>query len=208
MESASNQQSSNGGANQEAATANKPSLKADTSCASHDSLNAASNESPATTPITSPPYWVHAHSRSFSNVSIESIQDGAITLKDNTDGEDMKNKACWARSVYIEDYVIINGSRTGIGAFVTWNITVETLHGGSIRIRKRFSEFDDLRERLLQTFPYSAGTIPPLPPKSVISKFRPKFLENRRAGLQYFLNCVLLNPEFSGAPVLKDFLFS
>jgi hypothetical protein len=92
-----------------------------------------------------------------------------------------------------------------------------------MRIRKRYSEFDDLRDKLLQTFPYSEGAMPPLPPKSVISKFRPKFLENRRIKLQYFLkwvqclsdwgvtnwnSCILLNPEFSGSPVLKEFLFS
>jgi PX domain len=59
-----------------------------------------------------------------------------------------------------------------------------------MRIRKRYSEFDDLRSKLLQTFPYSAAAMPPLPPKSVISKFRPKFLENRRAKLQYFLKWV------------------
>lgn len=56
-----------------------------------------------------------------------------------------------------------------------------------MRIRKRYSEFDELRERLLETFPRSTAAMPELPPKSVISKFRPKFLENRRAGLQYFL---------------------
>jgi hypothetical protein len=61
------------------------------------------------------------------------------------------------------------------------------LQGSSFRIRKRFSEFDGLRDRLLQTFPNSTAAMPPLPPKSVISKFRPKFLETRRVGLQYFL---------------------
>jgi len=77
-----------------------------------------------------------------------------------------------------------------------------------MRIRKRYSEFDDLRDKLLQTFPLSEAAMPQLPPKSVISKFRPKFLEHRRVGLQFFLNCILLNPEFSSSPVLKDFLFS
>lgn len=56
-----------------------------------------------------------------------------------------------------------------------------------MRVRKRYSEFDDLREKLLRTFPNSEASMPVLPPKSIISKFRPKFLENRRAGLQYFL---------------------
>lgn len=115
----------------------------------------------------------------------------------------MKNKGCWAKAVHIEDHVIINGNRTGIGAFIVWNINVETLEvsahylllrhaahkrqGGTMRIRKRYSEFDDLRYKLLKTFPNSEAAMPPLPRKSVISKFRPKFLENRRTGLQYFL---------------------
>lgn len=91
------------------------------------------NDSPVSSPVASPPYWVQSHTRSFSNISVESIPAGAITLQDNTDetSSDTKNKACWARSVYIEDHVIINGSRTGIGAFVVWNITVETLRVGA-----------------------------------------------------------------------------
>jgi len=198
---------SNGSASEGRAGAPKYGLDTNTS-PSNQRPSSDNSDSRVTSPVTSPPYWVQSHQRSFSNISVESVPDGAITLQDNEDGEDAKNKACWARSVYIEDYVIINGSRTGIGAFVVWNITVDTLRGGSMRIRKRYSEFDDLRDKLLQTFPNSKAAMPPLPPKSVISKFRPKFLENRRTGLQYFLNCILLNPEFSGSPVLKEFLFS
>jgi hypothetical protein len=78
-------------------------------------------------PTTSPPYWVQSHTRSFSNISVES-HHGGITLQDNTEGEDSKNDTiCWAKSVHIEDHVVVNGGRTGIGAFVVWNITVETL---------------------------------------------------------------------------------
>jgi len=206
MEAILSQQSNHGRANGEPADTRKQGLS--TTTTSHDEHEGGKIDSPVTSPVSSPPYWVQSHTRSFSNISVESIPAGAITLQDNTDEGDSKNKACWARSVYIEDHVIINGSRTGIGAFVVWNITVETLRGGSMRIRKRYSEFDDLRDKLLQTFPNSKAAMPPLPPKSVISKFRPKFLENRRSGLQYFLNCILLNPEFSGSPVLKEFLFS
>ncbi|KIH94234.1 hypothetical protein SPBR_05854 [Sporothrix brasiliensis 5110] len=82
--------------------------------------------------------------------------------------------------------------------------------GHSFCIYKRYSEFDALRRRLLASFPQArgGGALPPLPPKSVLGKFRPDFLEKRRLGLQYFLNCILLNPEFAGSPVLKEFLFS
>lgn len=67
--------------------------------------------------------------------------------------------------------------------------------------------------------------IPELPRKSVVSRFRPKFLEARKRGLNHFLkcelpsqtailgtdtisSCILLNPEFASSPVLKDFVFS
>ncbi|KAI0178792.1 Phox-like protein [Hypoxylon sp. FL1284] len=168
--------------------------------------------SPVTSPITSPPYWINSHSghtRNVSSTSIESIPVGGITLRDNENSSlDERGSACWAKSVEITDHVTVNGSATNVGAFVVWNIRVETLTGSYMNIRKRYSEFDDFRWRLIRTFPNFEAAVPELPPKSIISKFRPKFLEKRRAGLQYFLNCILLNPEFSGSPVLKEFLFS
>jgi len=200
---AANKRPINGSTDDESASTSTYGFNSTTSGQQETSSDA---DAPVTSPV-SPPYWVQGHQRSVSNISVDSLP-GGITLQDNTDEDDVKNKACWAKSVYIEDHVIINGNRTGIGAFVVWNINVETLQGGTIRIRKRYSEFDDLRYKLLQTFPNSEAAMPSLPRKSVISKFRPKFLENRRTGLQYFLNCILLNPEFSGSPVLREFLFS
>jgi hypothetical protein len=124
MESVLNQRSSNDSPKKELVGA-RYHLNTSPSLRGQEELG---GDSPVTSPITSPPYWVQSHQRSASAISIESIPNGAITLQDNTDGEDAKNNACWAKSVYIEDHVIINGSRTGIGAFVVWNITVETLH--------------------------------------------------------------------------------
>lgn len=62
-----------------------------------------------------------------------------------------------------------------------------------MNIRKRYSEFDEFRRQLVQSFPNSEAAMPALPPKSVISRFRPRFLEKRRAGLQYFLKWVYEN---------------
>ncbi|KAI1378639.1 Phox-like protein [Hypoxylon crocopeplum] len=179
----------------------------------NDAENRSSRDtSPVRSPVTSPPYWINAHSshaRTVSSTSVDSIPIGGITLRDNENSDfDDRGSACWAKSVAVTDYVVVNGSTTNIGAFVVWNIKVETLSGSYMNIRKRYSEFDDFRWRLIRTFPNFEAAVPELPPKSIISKFRPRFLEKRRAGLQYFLNCILLNPEFSGSPVLKEFLFS
>ncbi|KAI0097892.1 Phox-like protein [Nemania sp. FL0031] len=201
-----------------------PTTRLDTSMeeTGNASASADSNDnaqSPITSPITSPPYWpAHGaqdhrsgHGRTVSSASVDSLISAGlgITMRDNENSStDDRGSACWAKSVEVTDYVTVNGSTTNIGAFVVWNIRVETLSGSYMNIRKRYSEFDDFRWRLMRTFPGFEAAVPELPPKSIISKFRPKFLEKRRVGLQYFLHCIMLNPEFSGSPVLKEFLFS
>ncbi|KAG5913846.1 hypothetical protein E4U53_004760 [Claviceps sorghi] len=163
----------------------------------------------STSSVTSPPYWLTTHHQRRNRSADSILPAGAITLRDNETSEhDDRNKACWAASVDIVDYTVVNGGATSVGAFVVWNVRVETMNRSYMNIRKRYSEFDDFRSKLVKTFPNFEAAVPPLPPKSLISKFRPEFLEKRRIGLQYFLNCILLNPEFSGSPVLKEFLFS
>ncbi|CAI6278395.1 unnamed protein product [Periconia digitata] len=185
-----------------------------------------------------PPYW-QKQDHSDNRLSYVSLENGSrptpIRLEDHTDEASEQHKALWAKHVSIDDYVIVgNSPAPAFGAYVVWTVTVQTLDGGPMKIMKRFSEFDDLRERLVKSFPHAASSMPPLPPKSVVcesphfchhpsvasparsvsdidccaARFRPRFLERRRVGLAYFLNCILLNPEFAGSPVLKEFLFS
>ncbi|GES58837.1 PX domain protein [Aspergillus terreus] len=153
-----------------------------------------------------PPYWSHHRNASrTSQTSLEPLPP--ITLEDHTEDPNSEtSRGLWARSVSVDDHVVVQG-KTGIGAYVVWNCTIQTLEGGPITIRMRYSEFDDLRRQLVASFPYARNALPALPPKSVLFKFRPSFLESRRVGLEYFLNCVLLNPEFSSSPIVKDFLF-
>ncbi|EME38286.1 hypothetical protein DOTSEDRAFT_75748 [Dothistroma septosporum NZE10] len=153
-----------------------------------------------------PPFW---HTRRISTASYRSLNQtrpAAIVLEDHSDDRDLQAQSCWARAVSIDEYVVVSGP-TGIGAYVAWHCTVSTLKGGDLSIRKRYSEFDRLREDLVRAFPHAAAMIPELPRKSVVSRFRPKFLDQRRDGLSHFFNCVLLNPEFASSPILKDFIF-
>jgi hypothetical protein len=94
----------------------------------------------AISPVSSPPYWTQSHRRSVSTISVESTPPGGIKLLDNTDGRDNKNEFCWAKAVHIDDHVVINGNRTGIGAFVVWNITVETLNVSNPRHSSSFNQ--------------------------------------------------------------------
>ena len=155
----------------------------------------------------SPPYW--QYQRSVSAATHSSLEP-AITLEDHEIASPMSpsQSALWAKSISIDDYVIIRGNPTGLGDYVVWNCQVETLDGGPMVIRKRYSEFTDLRYELTKRFPNSTrNSLPPLPPKSAIYKFRPQFLEKRRQGLAYFLTCVMLNPEYASSDAVKDFIF-
>lgn len=87
----------------------------------------------STSSVTTPPYWhnLNAHHRrtASSQSSGSMLPAGAITLLDNeTEEQEDRNSACWAKSVEIVDYTIVNGSATNIGAFVVWNVRVETLN--------------------------------------------------------------------------------
>nr|POF26006.1 px domain-containing protein ypt35 [Quercus suber] len=159
-----------------------------------------------------PPFWsTTRHSRSVSTVSYHSLlsqsRPAPILLEDHSEEQHEQTRACWAKSVSIDEYVCVTGP-SGVGAYIVWHCQVETLKGGRLDLRKRYSEFDALRTSLVRSFPHADAMIPQLPRKSVVSRFRPKFLEQRRAGLIHFLNCILLNPEFAASPVLKDFIFS
>ncbi|KAK1809603.1 PX domain-containing protein ypt35 [Friedmanniomyces endolithicus] len=150
------------------------------------------------------PFWTTRHDRSISTVSYHSLlgphRPTPILLEDRSEDSHAASQGCWAQSVALDAHTIVSGP-TGIGAYVVWHCTVRTLQGGDLELRKRYSEFDQLRVDLVRSFPHAEAMIPKLPRKSV-------FLELRKAGLQQFLNYILLNPEFAASPMVKEFVFS
>lgn len=111
----------------------------------------------------------------------------------------------WAKDAVITNYETVQGA-TKAGAYVVWVIHIQKLAGGSMTICRRYSEFVTFRQKLVNAFPKRIREIPELPPKSLIARFRPDFLESRRQGLQYFLLCVLLNPDLGSSECVRDFV--
>ncbi len=72
-----------------------------------------------------PVYWQHQRTESYASVG--NSKPTPITLEDHTEEPSEHSGALWAKSVTILDYVIVSGSRTGVGAYVVWNCRVETL---------------------------------------------------------------------------------
>ncbi|EPS40791.1 hypothetical protein H072_5331 [Dactylellina haptotyla CBS 200.50] len=133
------------------------------------------------------PFQRHRN-RTASGASLTFLQPAPIKLIDHTIEPSERSSAAFARSVIVGDYTIISGSPLRAGAYVVWNCTVETLEGQKFTVIKRYSEFDALRDKLLFAFPNSKAALPQLPRKSVVSRFRTKFLDSRRQGLNYFLS--------------------
>jgi hypothetical protein len=76
-----------------------------------------------------PPYW-QRHERNGSRMS-SYTSDGRptpISLEDHTDETSDQCRVLWAKGVTIDDYVVVSGTAPGLGAYVVWNCTVETLH--------------------------------------------------------------------------------
>ena len=217
------------------------------------SADAAAASTHADCQSAPPVFWTTRHLRTASYHSISHLGPGTIQLEDHSEEQHEQSQGCWARSVTVDDYTVVSGP-SGIGSFVTWHLTVSTLKGGDMSIRKRYvlllllfssrlisyhvhtirtfsmsyasvdgpstclalishsctldavatkqfgsdvadiisrySEFDRLRENLVRSFPHAEGSIPQLPRKSVVSRFRPRFLEQRKNGLSHFIKYV------------------
>jgi hypothetical protein len=74
-----------------------------------------------------PPYW-QRHERHASRMSSYSSALGhRISLEDHTAEGSEQCRVLWAKGVTIDDYVVVSGTAPGLGAYVVWNCTVETL---------------------------------------------------------------------------------
>lgn len=86
------------------------------------------------------------------------------------------------------------------------NVTVllknlRRLYGFHYQYAGRFSSYlavqADAMQRNLQS------SVPDLPPKAPLSKYRPVFLERRRQLLQHWLSSVLLHPEIGACKAVR-----
>jgi hypothetical protein len=71
-------------------------------------------------------------------------------------------------------------------------------------VKRRYSDFGWLRERLVQSFPGSY--IPPLPVKKSRGRLQESFVLRRKFSLESFLNAVVRNPLFARSIAVEMFL--
>ncbi|CAA7270558.1 unnamed protein product [Cyclocybe aegerita] len=96
---------------------------------------------------------------------------------------------------------------TGAGAYVVYDIAIVTKEGTTMRVLRRYSDFERLWVGLRGCLGRTAlPHLPALPPKAPLARFRPAFLENRRKHLEFWLTRVLLHPEIGGREVVRGWV--
>ena len=75
-----------------------------------------------------PPYWSHQRYESYS--SVQASKPPPITLEDHTEEPSEQSGAVWARSVTVDDHVLVSGAVPSVGSFVVWNCRIDTLQVG------------------------------------------------------------------------------
>ena len=100
---------------------------------------------------------------------------------------------------------------SGVNAYVDYKISTATDLARFTQleffVRRRFRDFQWLREELCTTFP--AAIVPPLPQFDSLLKddrFSATFIQRRQAGLELFLRRVARHPALSTSKALQTFL--
>ncbi|KAG1336723.1 hypothetical protein G6F63_009397 [Rhizopus arrhizus] len=94
--------------------------------------------------------------------------------------------------VFATDATVDHPLRIGVGygSYICYSCTIFSDKGTPITVRKRYSDFVELREELIKNYNYLRKSIPKLPPKKVVGKFTPAFVEQRRRELEYFFKYI------------------
>ncbi|KAI9011946.1 hypothetical protein CLU79DRAFT_839225 [Phycomyces nitens] len=126
-----------------------------------------------------------------------------INFYKNDESSDTKDS-----EIFASDAIVNHPLRIGIGygSYICYSCTVLSHKGASIIVRKRYSDFVDLREELVKKYPKMKKNIPKLPPKKVVGNFTPVFVEHRRRDLEYFFKYVVLHPSLGNSSIVKHWI--
>ncbi|CAO3630784.1 unnamed protein product [Mucor fragilis] len=110
--------------------------------------------------------------------------------------------------IFATDAIVDHPLRIGVGygSYICYSCTILSDKGAPITVRKRYSDFVELREELVKQYPTLKRSIPKLPPKKVVGKFTPAFVEQRRRDLEYFFKYVVLHPTLGASPIVRHWI--
>lgn len=142
--------------------------------------------------------------RKFEEDREKSQNDG--DKKDDKDMNDIKESPDLEKK---EVFCKVTDPKTignNLAGYVTYCAQTKRPDGSTLLSVRRYKAFDWLRRSLRVEYP--TVLTPPLPEKSVVNRFGPEFIEDRRRELERFLTRVLEHPILSQSPSLELFLVS
>ncbi|ORZ25404.1 hypothetical protein BCR42DRAFT_400078 [Absidia repens] len=109
---------------------------------------------------------------------------------------------------FASDAIVDHPLRIGVGygSYICYSCTVFSNKGTPITIRKRYSDFVHIRQQLIKLYPSSMMSLPKLPPKKIVKKFDPIFVEQRRRDLEYFFKYIVLHPTLGSSSIVKQWI--
>ncbi|KAJ7725885.1 hypothetical protein B0H14DRAFT_2410513, partial [Mycena olivaceomarginata] len=135
--------------------------------------------------------------RPYSPVAPPSVFSNDIRLGDNC-GE----SAAFAREVQISGWTSVGDAHGLGGAYVVYDCTIKTKEGTPIHAHKRYSDFARPEARA------SRPSVPELPPKAPLARYRAAFLARYRRALDHWLAAVLLHPDVGGCEAVRRWVMS
>ncbi|KAI9306644.1 Phox homologous domain-containing protein [Cunninghamella echinulata] len=141
----------------------------------------------------------------FKNLGISQsspVPGAPVQINFYNDSDATENK------LFATDAIVSHPLRIGVGygSYICYSCTVFSNKGTPITVRKRYSDFVEIRQRLVKQYPHLKSSIPKLPPKKVVGKFTPTFVEQRRRDLEYFFKYIFLHPTLGSSTVVKQWI--
>jgi len=117
--------------------------------------------------------------------------------------EEESSPRVWDFVVSVESPTLVASGWFGSSSYYLY--TIVTRNRGKIyTVKRRFRDLDWLHTQILKK--YKGYNIPPLPEKKLLCNTDEKFIEERRADMQKYLNLLASHSEISSSPFLKLFL--
>ena len=105
-------------------------------------------------------------------------------------------------SISVESPVLITSGWWGASSYYVYSISTR-VSGKSFTVKRRFSDLDWMHNQLLAK--YKGFIIPSLPEKKVLGKNEEKFVEERRASMEKYLNIIAKHPILCSSFAFKTF---
>lgn len=136
---------------------------------------------------------------SSSEGGLRPVKPEPILLEDRSAAS---SEGTWVHAVSIPTWEIVEGGDTGNGAgYASFLVSIRTARGQYLRFLRRYTDFAVLHDSLKKDY----DNVPDIPPRAIVARFNPAFLDERRRQLEWFLMEVLLDPILTKSGSVRAF---